>query len=110
MAKPVAVTDETFEAEVLQASQPVLVDFWADWCYPCKMIAPFVEELAREYDGRLKVAKVDVDISPNTALTYNIRSIPTLLLFRGGKPVDQIVGAVPKAVLKRKVEGVLAQG
>ena len=104
MAHPIAVTDETFEAQVIQAETPVLVDFWADWCAPCKMIAPIVEDLAKEYDGRVKFAKLDVDANPKVATSYGIRSIPTLLVFSSGKPVGQVVGAVPKAVLKSRLE------
>jgi thioredoxin 1 len=107
MAKPLAVTDSTFTDEVLNSEQPVLVDFWADWCGPCKMVAPVVEELAADYDGKLKVTKVDVDSSPLTAGTYGIRSIPTLLLFKDGKPVNQVVGAVPKQVLQEKIDQVV---
>jgi thioredoxin 1 len=107
MAKPLAVTDATFTEEVLNSEQPVLVDFWADWCGPCKMVAPVVEELAAEYDGKLKVTKVDVDSSPLTAGTYGIRSIPTLLIFKDGKPVNQVVGAVPKQVLQEKIDQVV---
>jgi len=107
MAKPLAVTDATFTEEVLNSEQPVLVDFWADWCGPCKMVAPVVEELAAEYDGKLKVTKVDVDSSPLTAGTYGIRSIPTLLIFKDGKPVNQVVGAVPKQVLQEKIDQVI---
>ena len=94
--KPLAVDDANFQAEVLSSEKPVLVDFWAIWCGPCKMIAPLVEELAGEYDGKLKVAKMDVDANPRTAMQFGIRSIPTLLVFKGGQVVEQIVGAVPK--------------
>ncbi|MCH7739548.1 MAG: thioredoxin [Chloroflexi bacterium] len=104
MAKPQAVTDADFTEEVLNSDLPVLVDFWADWCGPCKMVAPVVEELAADYDGRLKVMKVDVDASPLTAGTYGIRSIPTLLIFKDGKPVQQVVGAVPKQMLQEKID------
>ena len=108
MAHPIIVGDETFEDEVLKSEVPVLVDFWADWCAPCKMIAPIVEDLANEYDGKVRVAKLDVDANPKTAMTYGVRGIPTLLIFNGGSPVDQIVGAVPKAVLKGRLEQAIA--
>ena len=108
MAHPVAVTDSDFQDVVLKSDTPVLVDFWADWCAPCKMIAPIVEELSEEYDGKIIFAKVDVDSSPLTAAEYGIRSIPTLLVFKDGSPVDQVVGAVPKAVLKQRLDSVLA--
>jgi thioredoxin 1 len=108
MTHPVDVTDATFESDVLQADIPVLVDFWADWCAPCKMIAPIVEDLAEEYDGRVKFAKLDVDSNPQTAMSYGVRGIPTLLIFKGGSPVNQAVGAVPKSVLKGKLEESLA--
>ncbi len=104
MAKPQPVTDADFTEEVLNSDLPVLVDFWADWCGPCKMVAPVVEELAADYDGRLKVMKVDVDSSPLTAGNYGIRSIPTLLIFKDGKPVQQVVGAVPKQMLQEKID------
>ena len=107
MAEPFAVTDTDFDEKVLKSTVPVLVDFWADWCMPCKMIAPIVEELSQEYDGKLDFAKLDVDSNPSTAMTYGVRSIPTLLIFKGGKPVDQIVGAVPKGVLKKKIDSSL---
>ena len=108
MTKPMAVTDETFETEVIGSSTPVLVDFWADWCAPCKIIAPIVEELAEEFDGKVKFAKVDVDSNPQSATNFGIRGIPTLLIFNDGQPVGQVVGAVPKSVLKRKLEEALA--
>lgn len=108
MAHPIEVTDSTFEEEVIDAETPVLVDFWADWCGPCKMLAPIVEELAGEYEGKVKFAKLDVDANPRSATSYGIRGIPTLLIFNGGKPVDQVVGAVPKSVLKRRLEEAIA--
>ena len=108
MAAPFAVTDTDFEEQVIKSDLPVLVDFWADWCMPCKMIAPIVEELSQEYDGKVDFAKLDVDSNPSTAMTYGVRSIPTLLIFKGGKPVDQIVGAVPKGRLKKKIDSALA--
>jgi thioredoxin 1 len=101
--KPVQVSDQNFKTEVLDAPTPVLVDFWAVWCGPCKMIAPIVEELAGEYDGKLKVAKMDVDANPKTAMEFGIRSIPTLLVFKGGSVVEQIVGALPKRQLVDKL-------
>jgi thioredoxin 1 len=101
------VTQSNFEGEVLKSTDPVLVDFWAEWCGPCRIIAPLVEELAKEYQGRLKVCKLNVDEERDIALKYSIRSIPTLILFKEGKPVEQIIGALPKAALKTKIEGVL---
>jgi thioredoxin 1 len=101
--KPIEITDGNFQKEVLDANIPVLVDFWAVWCQPCKRIAPVVEELAREYDGRLKVGKLDVDNNPETSMKFGVRSIPTLLVFKGGKVVDQIIGALPKGSLVEKL-------
>jgi thioredoxin 1 len=108
MGKALEVTDNTFEQEVLQSTQPVLVDFWAVWCGPCKAVAPIVEELAGEYEGRLKVMKLDVDDNPRTAMAYGVQSIPTLLVFKDGKPAERIVGAVPKKVLADKLQSVVA--
>jgi thioredoxin 1 len=102
------VTDNAFAQEVLQSTPPVLVDFWADWCGPCNAIAPIVEELAREYEGRLKVMKLDVDENPRTASTYKVQSIPTLLVFKDGKPAARIVGAVPKHVIVDTLHRVVA--
>ncbi len=101
--KPFEVTDANFESEVLKSEQPVLVDFWAEWCGPCRMVAPIVEELAKEYNGTLKVGKMDVDSNPQVSMQYGIRSIPTLLVFKGGRVVEQVVGAVPKRILTEKV-------
>ena len=100
----IELTDGNFEQEVLKSELPVLVDFWAEWCAPCRMIAPVVEEIANEYAGRLKVGKLNVDYNPQTAMKYGIMSIPTLMLFHGGRVVDQIIGAVPKRVLVSKLE------
>ena len=107
MAKPVAVTDNDFAEKVLKASRPVLVDFGAVWCGPCKMIEPIVDELSTEYDGKMDFTKMDVDASPQTAIQFGIRSIPALLVFKNGKAVAQIVGAVPKAVLRKRIDAVL---
>jgi thioredoxin 1 len=101
--KPTELTEENFELEVLKATTPVLVDFWAVWCGPCKMIAPIVEELAEEYSGKLKIGKVDVDNHQQIAMQFGIRSIPTLLVFKDGKVVEQIVGAAPKKMLVDKL-------
>lgn len=108
MATPITVTDTTFKEEVLDSNVPVLVDFWAAWCSPCKMIAPIVEALAQEYDGQIKVAKVDVDANPITPGMFGIMSIPTLMLFRGGKAEERIVGYQPKPALEAKLQAVLA--
>ncbi len=108
MAHVITVSDETFDEEVVNSSVPVLVDFWAEWCAPCKMIAPIVEQLADEYDGKVKFAKLDIDSNPKVAQTFGIRSIPTLLILKDGKPVDQVVGAVPKSLLEKRLEGAVS--
>jgi len=104
MAKPEAVTDQTFAQEIEQHAGLAVVDFWATWCGPCRMIAPILDQLADEYDGKVKVAKVDVDSNIQTATRFNVRSIPMLLFFKNGKVVDQIVGAVPRAVIEGKLQ------
>jgi thioredoxin 1 len=104
MANLTAVTDSSFEEEVMKAELPVLVDFWAEWCGPCRMVAPVVEELANDTEGRLKVTKLDVDSNPDTARQYGVMSIPTLMLFKEGQPVERIVGFVPKAQLWKRLE------
>jgi len=104
MGNAVAVTDQSFQTEVLDASLPVLVDFWAEWCGPCRAVGPIVEELAREYDGKLKVVKVDVDESQDVSARYRILSIPTLMVFKGGQEVERVIGAVPKQMLLARVQ------
>jgi thioredoxin len=104
---PKEFTDANFQQEVLNSDIPVLIDFWAVWCGPCKMIAPFIEEIAKDYEGKVKVGKVDVDNNPNISMQYGIRSIPTLLFFRDGKVVDQIMGAVPKNAITSKLDSQL---
>ncbi len=103
MGKAIEITDANFE-EIIASDKPVLVDFWAEWCGPCKMIGPVVEELASEYEGKAVIGKVDVDNNPNVSARFGIRSIPTLLVFKGGEVVDKQIGAVPKSILSQKLD------
>ena len=105
--KPFEFTDDNFEAEVLKSETPVLVDFWAAWCGPCRMIAPIVEELANEYEGKVKVGKLDVDSNQQTAIKFGVRSIPTVLVFKGGELKDTIIGAVSKKAFVDKLDAVV---
>ncbi len=106
--KATTVTERTFTQDVIEAPVPVVVDFWAVWCGPCRLIAPVVEELAGAYDGRVKFVKLDVDENPDLAVRYNVMSIPTLGVFRGGKMVDRIIGYMPKTDLMQRIESALA--
>lgn len=108
MAKAIEITDSNF-AEIIATDKPVLVDFWAEWCGPCKMIGPVVEELAGDYQGKAVIGKLDVDSNPNVSAKYGIRSIPTLLVFKNGEIVDKQVGAVNKSVLAKKLDAQLEQ-
>ena len=107
MAGTLAVTDGNFEAEIEQHSGLAVVDFWATWCGPCRMIAPVVDQLATEYAGKVKVAKLDTDANPRTMTRFGVRSIPTLLVFKGGEPVGQIIGFRPKSDLKKRLDAAL---
>jgi thioredoxin 1 len=107
MSKPVEVNDGNFAQMVLKSKTPVLVDFWAAWCGPCRMVAPIVEELAKEYEGRINFAKMDVDQNPKMASQYGVMSIPTLIIFKNGAPISNFVGVRPKADLKKGLDAVL---
>ena len=104
MSSSSPVTDESFKDDVLESDVPVLVDFWAPWCGPCRMVAPVVDEIAEQYDGQIKVVKLNTDENPQVASKYGIRSIPTLMIFKGGQRVDMVVGAVPKTTLANTLE------
>ncbi|MFQ6015794.1 MAG: thioredoxin [Anaerolineae bacterium] len=108
MGKPFEVSDDIFQAEVIDAELPTVVDFWAPWCGPCRMIAPIVEELAEEYEGKINFAKLNVDNNPQTSIQYNVQGIPTLIIFAGGREVDRIIGAVPKKHLEERLKEFLA--
>ena len=101
------ITDIDFEKKVLQAQTPVIVDFWAEWCMPCKMLAPTFEELSNEYVDKVEFVKMDIDTNPETPTKYNIRSIPTLIIFSNGKPVEQLIGVLPKSDIKAKLDSLI---
>jgi thioredoxin 1 len=108
MADVAEVTDQTFEAEILQSDKPAVIDFWAEWCAPCRQIAPIVKQLAAEYGDRIKIAKMDIDANPRTPGQYGVRAIPTILAFKGGRVVRQIQGAQPKANFEQMLKELLA--
>ena len=107
MGKEITLNSDNFKSEVLDSSVPVLVDFWATWCGPCRMVGPIVEELAEDYDGKAKIGKVNTEENATLAGEYGVISIPTLLIFKDGKPVDQIIGAVPKNIIAQKLDSVI---
>jgi thioredoxin 1 len=105
--KPIEITDQNFDIEVLRSSLPILVDFWAPWCAPCRMIAPIIEQLAIEYQGKAKVGKLNVDDNQNAAIKYGVRSVPTLLFFKNGEVKDMVIGAVSKNIIEQKLKALL---
>jgi len=105
--KTITVTDANFEKEVIKSDIPVLVDFWAEWCMPCKMVTPILKEIAEEMEGKIKIAKLNVDNSPQSAGQYGIRSIPSLLIFKSGSVVEQMIGALPKNTIQQKIDNVI---
>ncbi|MFC2013388.1 thioredoxin [Chloroflexota bacterium] len=107
MSEPITIDDSNFDQTVLQSDKPVLVDFWAPWCRPCQMIAPILDELAKDYSGKISITRMDVDQNPKTAAKYNIMSIPTLLLFKNGEPISHLVGLRPKEEMKRSMDEAL---
>ncbi len=108
MAKPVDVTEKTFDQDVLKAKTPMLVDFWAPWCPPCLAVAPILEELAEEYEGKIGIARLNVDEAPTLSARYGVSAIPTMLLFKEGEPIGQLIGFRPKAELKKALDEILA--
>ena len=108
MANTVEITDLNFDEEVKQSTIPVMLDFWAPWCNPCKMIMPMVERLAVEYSGKIKIGKIDIDANSNTPSTFGVRSIPTIIFFKNGQMVDQIIGVVPESQMKKIIDKTLA--
>jgi thioredoxin 1 len=108
MASAIEITDDNFKEVVLESDIPILVDFWADWCQPCKMIAPIIQQIADENDGKIRIGKLDVDSNTQTSTAMGIRGIPALIIFKDGKPVDQIIGVVPKSIIQKKIDQVLA--
>ena len=110
MAKPIEVTEDTFQSSVIENTLPVIVDFWAAWCPPCKILHPILGEIAEDYDGKVAVCKVDVDQNQSLAQKYGVRSIPTVFIFKGGEIKDQVIGALPKEQITAKIDSILMEG